>query len=244
MAERRFWAADRLRILVEGPDARRFLSDAAAAGVRLRRVRCVGQSGYSAAAAGRDLARLRQLAERSGLQLRVLRRTGPGRLAERLWQRPGVWVGALLFVVLVRFLSGFVWTIDFGALDAARAGQVRQILDGAGIREGTRVSEELLQTARQQLAAQPELFGWVGLNFAGGCLFVETTAMERQSIRTATPETALYASDNAQVLAVRVGKRPLPRRRQGSMWQKASCWPTPSGPTATATRYTSLPPEA
>ena len=45
---------------------------------------------------GRDLARLRQLAERSGLQLRVLRRTGPGRLAERLWQRPGVWVGALL----------------------------------------------------------------------------------------------------------------------------------------------------
>lgn len=204
MAERRFWAADRLRILVEGPDARRFLSDAAAAGVRLRRVRCVGQSGYSAAAAGRDLARLRQLAERSGLQLRVLRRAGPGRLAERLWQRPGIWVGALLFVVLVRFLSGFVWTIDFGALDAVRAGPVRQILDGAGIREGTRVSEELLQTARQQLAAQPELFGWVGLNFAGGCLFVETTAMERQSIRTATPETALYASDNAQVLAVRV----------------------------------------
>ena len=69
MAERRFWAADRLRILVEGPDARCFLSDAAEAGVRLRRVRCAGQSGYSAAAAGRDLARLRQLAERSGLQL-------------------------------------------------------------------------------------------------------------------------------------------------------------------------------
>ena len=106
MAERRFWAADRLRILVEGPDARHFLSDAAEAGVRLRRVRCVGQSSYSAAAAGRDLARLRQLAERSGLQLRVLRRTGPGRLAERLWQRPGVGVGARLFVVQVGVGSG------------------------------------------------------------------------------------------------------------------------------------------
>ena len=54
MAERRFWAADRLRILVEGPDARHFLSDAAAA--------------------GRDLACLRQLAERSGLQLRAMDR--------------------------------------------------------------------------------------------------------------------------------------------------------------------------
>lgn len=198
-----FFAADRLRVGWQGKQAQLLLTAAAAAGVRLRRVRCAGQ-GYAATIAGRDLRRLRALARTQGMQLQLLRRVGPGRLAARLWARPGVLAGAALFAVLVWWCGGYVWTIDFGTLDADAALAVRAVLAEQGIREGSRPDAAQLQAARQSLAAGTASFGWVELNFAAGRLTVESTPLAQQPVRTATPETALYAAADAEVLAVRV----------------------------------------
>ena len=48
-----FWAADTLRFSVTGPEPHRFLNRAAAAGVRLRRVRWQ-RDGYAATVSGTD----------------------------------------------------------------------------------------------------------------------------------------------------------------------------------------------
>lgn len=203
MAKPDFAAADRLRVLLQGGASVRLLSEAAGAGIRLRRVR-PGKDGCTADLLGRDLPDLLRRAEKRQVSVRILRRTGPGRLAARVWRRPGVWLGAVLFCVLVWLLSGYVWRIDFGALEAKQASAVRTLLQQSGIWEGARLRGETLQAVQDQLAAQPELFGWVSLNFAGGCLFVESTPMESQQIRTTTPETALYAAADAEVVAVKV----------------------------------------
>lgn len=84
-----FWAADTLRFSVTGPEPHRFLNRAAAAGVRLRRVRWQ-RDGYAATVSGADRRRLERIARDGGWTLAVTARRGPGKHTERLLQtRPG-----------------------------------------------------------------------------------------------------------------------------------------------------------
>lgn len=196
-------AADRLRVAISGRGTHRFLSAAAAQGIKLQAVRCEGD-GYSAGIAGADLGRLRRLADSGHWQLNLVRRKGPGRWLERLLGRPGLVVGLLLFFVLVRWLSGYVWHIDFGELEAQRRNTFRAVLEEQGIREGTRMTQELLHSAQYALLQQSADFGWLSLNFAGGCLFVEQTENQTQTIQIPDGDVALYAKADGQILALRL----------------------------------------
>ena len=203
MPDRTMLAADRLWVCLEGAGTLPLLGQAAAQGIRLRRA-AGGSERVTLCLEGRDLPRLKALAAESGVALTLLRRKGGGRALAGLWRRPGLWLGTALFALLVWWGGGYVWTIDFTALDADTALTVRTVLAQHGIREGSRPDAETLRTAETALAARPELFGWVAVNFGAGRLTVEATPRRQQSIRTATAETALYARDDAEVLAVRV----------------------------------------
>ena len=107
------WAAEVFRFAVTGTEPHRFLNRAAAAGVRLRRVRWQ-KDGCTATAGGADRRRLEQLAREGGWTLTVTARRGPGRRAEALLRtRLGLAVGAVLFFALLQLLGGFVWCSDF-----------------------------------------------------------------------------------------------------------------------------------
>lgn len=203
MVRHDFRALDRIRVSVHGENAYRMFAPAAAQGIRLRQISSNAE-GYCATLLGRDWPRFEDLAGKYGLTLAIMEKRGPGHTAVRLWQRPGIVLGFALFFVLVHFLSGFVWNIDFGSLTSDQAETVRVLLDEAGLREGTKVTQELLRQARQALESQPESFGWVGINFSGGCLFVESTPMQQQEIRRATEQTALYASADAEIVLIEV----------------------------------------
>lgn len=203
MARHEFRALDRIRVSVHGENAYRMFAPAAAQGIRLRQISS-NPEGYSATLLGRDWPRLENLAGKYGLTLSITEKQGPGHTAARLWQRPGIVLGLALFFILVHFLSGFVWGIDFGSLTADQAETVRFLLDKTGLREGTKVTQELLRQASQALESQPEFFGWVGINFSGGCLFVESTPMQQQKIRQVTEQTALYASADAEIVLIEV----------------------------------------
>ena len=139
-----FWAADTLRFSVTGPEPHRFLNRAAAAGVRLRRVRWQ-RGGYAATVSGADRRRLERIARDGGWTLAVTTRRGPGRHTERL-----------------------------------------------------------LQTAQAQALRRSEVFGWVSLNFTGGCLAIESTPSQTQTVREPPPRQGLYASADGEILAVEI----------------------------------------
>ena len=198
----RFWAADTFRFAVTGPGIHRFLNRAAAAGVRLRRVQWQ-KDGCTATACGPDRAKLEKIAADGGWAFAVTARRGPGRRAERLvGTRPGLVAGAVLFLVLLQFLGGFVWCIDFGAMDTGLQPALRTLLADCGIHEGTRLTKPLLQAAQAQALRQSDTFGWISLNFTGGCLSVESTPTQTQEVRTAPPLQGLYAKVEGVILAV------------------------------------------
>ena len=196
-------AADRICFAVRGRGTQHFLSAAARAGVRLDGIR-PGEEGLTAWAAGTDLPRLRRCADRGGWELEVVSRRGPGRSLARLLRRPGILAGLACFFMLVRLLSGFLWCMDFGGLTDAEQAALRQTLARYGVREGVWLSRETLAGAQQALDLEGEAFGWLSLNFAGGCLFGESTPRQNAEPRAEPQNTELRAKAAGEVLAVDV----------------------------------------
>ena len=199
--KREIWVADWFQFRVTGQAPQRFLGHAAGQGVRLRSLRRQ-QGAFTAVAAGADHAKLVRLAKEGGWTFTVLRRYGPGHRLEKLLARPGVAVGVALFLALVRLGGGFVWSIDLTALDPAMQPRMRTLLAQNGIFEGVRLEETVLDSARQAALAQSDQFGWVSLNFTGGCLAVETTQATYQTVQEDAPQAPLYAKTDGEVVAV------------------------------------------
>lgn len=200
MAE--FFMADRVWVAWQGANAQQLLGKAAAQGVRLQQVRRVG-AGYTAALPGADLAKLRTLAQQGSWTLQMTQRRGPGRLLRRLAARPGLLAGMVLFVVCVNLWPHYLWNIDFGTLNAEQSTQLREMLVQAGLREGSLIREEDLTPLRAALAAQSESYGWVSLNFADGCLRVESTPATFGTVRPTPGDVSLYARAGGLVTAMR-----------------------------------------
>ena len=194
--------ADVLRLQVRGSGGAvaALLSRAAGQGIRLRRV-VPFSGGCTLWLSGRDLAAFSALAGQD-CSLKLLARRGPGPFLARLLHRPGLPAGAVLFLVLLRFFAGFVWCMDFGTLAPDDADALRQLLAGHSVTEGCRLTPELLQTAQTAAQSQSESFGWISLNFTGGCLFVESTPTQTQTMRSDAFVPALQARAAGEILAV------------------------------------------
>lgn len=199
--KRSIWAADCFWFRVSGQHPQRFVSAAAASGIHLAHLR-YEKDGFSAQAFGTDHAALQRLAQKGGWDFSVLRRKGPGRFLEFLLARPGLPVGALLFFVLLQQLTSFVWTIDFGPLDSEAQFQMRNLLAQYGVLEGNRLDANILQKAQTAALQQSDVFGWISLNFTDGCLWIESTPTETQTIREDAPLQPLYARESGEILAI------------------------------------------
>lgn len=193
--------ADQIMFEVRGEGAKNFLSKAARTGVHLSRVSCT-EKGYTGYAAGADLQRLTMAAKETKSDLHIRCRRGPGKWLERSAARPGLIAGVTVFFLLRWYLSGFVWTIDFGEMDMARQSEFREALAKQAIWEGCRMEEKRLREAEEAIELEMQGAGWVSLNFTSGCLFVEENEREIQEIRQTTDPQALYAKASGQVLSI------------------------------------------
>lgn len=195
------WGLDRITFRINGRDPQRFLNLASRHGVRLSHLRRE-EDGLSASAPGNSRVRIEQLAVQGGWRFSLLERRGPGRLAERIAARPGLIAGGALFLMLLQCFGQLLWTIDFGGLGEEQTYRLRTLLAGYGIYEGVRMEEKTLESARQAALQQSDLFGWITLNFAGGCLFVESTEARYQELRAEVPLQALYAREAGEITAM------------------------------------------
>lgn len=199
---RRIQAADSIRFCVRGRGAQRLLGQAAQAGLKLE---CIAPQadGFTAVIPGTGWAKLCLLAGAGGWQLTQTQRRGPGPLAERLLRRPGVLAGIGLFFVLLHWLGGFLWCMDLELLTVPQQESIRTLLAQSGIWEGCRPSQAELAQAQQLLEASGD-FGWVSLNFTGGCLTAEGTPLQQAHAEPPAQNTGLYARAGGEVLAVNI----------------------------------------
>lgn len=199
--KREVWGADRFTFRVKGRNSQRFINQAAGRGIRLAGVRWE-ETGFTAKAFGADRGALGQIAAAGGWELEMVARRGPGARLESWLARPGVPAGAVVFLLLLYLLKNIVWTIDFGVLEGEQQRAMRTLLADCGICEGVVLDENTLETAQTMALKQSDQFGWISLNFAGGCLWIENTAAEYQTVREETPPAALLAKADGVIVAV------------------------------------------
>lgn len=200
--KRRIQAADSIRFCVRGRGAQRLLGQAAQAGLKLERI-APQADGFTAVVSGAGWAKLCQLAGAGGWQVIQMQRRGPGPLAERLLRRPGILAGIGLFFVLLHWLGGFLWCMNLELLTVPQQESIRTLLAQSGIWEGCRPSQAELAQAQQLLEASGD-FGWVSLNFTGGCLTAEGMPLQQAHAEPPAQNTGLYARAGGEVLAVNI----------------------------------------
>ena len=115
---------------------------------------------------------LARLARRRRVRLRIQKRQGLYFLLRPLLRRKGLWAGLLGFGVLLLWLQGFVWAVDFGTLSPGQRARAAAVLRAQGLQPGAFIREQALTAGEYALLESGE-FSWASLNFEKGRLAVE-----------------------------------------------------------------------
>lgn len=190
------WAGVRFTARNGSPEA--LLTDAAAQGIHLYGI-SARPGGFCAHCAAWQYRRLATLARHRRVRLRVEKRKGLYFLLRPLLRRKGLWTGLVAWGLVLVWLQGLVWAVDYGSLTTGQRARASAVLRSCGLQPGTVVTEELLRTGEYALLESGE-FSWASLNFEKGRLAVEAApARARPEIAAGTLH-GLRAKCNGTVL--------------------------------------------
>lgn len=190
------WAAVRFTARNGSPEA--LLTDAAGQGLHLYGISSL-PGGFCGHCAAWQYRRLAALARHRRVRLRVEKRQGLYFLLRPLLRRKGLWAGLAAWGLVLVWLQGLVWAVDYGSLTTGQRTRAGAVLRSCGLQPGTAVTEELLRTGEYALLESGE-FSWASLNFEKGRLAVEAApARARPEIAVGTLH-GLRARCNGTVL--------------------------------------------
>lgn len=177
------WAGVRFTARNGSPEA--LLTDAAAQRLHLYGI-SARPGGFCAHCAAWQYRRLAALARHRRVRLRVEKRKGLYFLLRPLLRRKGLWTGLVAWGLVLVWLQGLVWAVDYGSLTTGQRARAGAVLRSCGLQPGTAVTEELLRCGEYALLESGE-FSWASLNFEKGRLAVEAApARARPEIAAGT----------------------------------------------------------
>ena len=167
------WAGVRFTARNGSPEA--LLTDAAGQGLHLYGISSL-PGGFCAHCAAWQYRRLAALARHRRVRLRVEKRMGLYFLLRPLLQRKGLWAGLVAWGLVLVWLQGFIWVVDYGSLTTGQRARAEVILrEQVQLMPGSAVTQEKL-TAGEYALLQNGEFSWASLNFLDGRLVVEAAA--------------------------------------------------------------------
>ena len=87
----------------------------------------------------RDFKKLPKIFKKQGVRLHILKREGLPFVANKYKRRFGVFAGALIFILTLNFLSGFVWIIEVNGNKTVETSEIISVCKEIGITEGTKI---------------------------------------------------------------------------------------------------------
>lgn len=190
------WAGVRFTARNGSPEA--LLTDAAAQGIHLYGI-SARPGGFCAHCAAWQYRRLAALARHRRVRLRMEKRKGLYFLLRPLLRRKGPWAGLVAWGLVLVWLQGLIWAVDYGSLTTGQRARASAVLRSCGLQPGTVVTEELLRTGEYALLESGE-FSWASLNFEKGRLAVEAAPAHARPEIVAGTLHGLRAKCNGTVL--------------------------------------------
>lgn len=128
---------------------------------------------YTASMYISDYMKIRKLARRSKVRLKVLRKHGVPIYISKYKKRVGLVIGLLVFIFIIYIMSCFVWTIDVSGIERVSYSKLMSTLKENGVFIGTYIPNTDFPTASRNTMLEIEDIGWMSINVTGSHLDVE-----------------------------------------------------------------------
>lgn len=150
-----------------------------------------------------DFKRLKVFKRNIKGKIHITKKNGLPFILQRNKYRYGMLVGAVIFVLLINFMSGFVWNLHISGNENISAESVLQSLEALNIKEGSRISKIDPQIARNQLLMNRKDISWAAFNIEGCRLTVDITETKQKDDKSKDPSN-LKACEDGVIKAVEV----------------------------------------
>ncbi len=165
---------------------------------------CVDREGYK---------KIRPVARKSGMRVRISRKYGLPFFLARHSRRVGVLIGACLCAAVLLILSTRIWSIDVIGNVRVPAETVLGVFEDLGVRRGVAGSRiNISATEIEALRRLPEL-SWLNINISGSAALIEV----RETVKS--PELA-EDGEPTDIVAARDGQIVILRPFNGTQEQK------------------------
>ncbi len=166
---------------LEGVSIARLLKRISDQGIRIRRLIRLTGSAVSVQIGVRDFFKLHRL--RTGLQvrIRIVEKRGLPFLRLKLQKHPVLWIGTLLMLTAIWFLSQRIWLIRIENGENIDRAELLSLLEEHGLSIGARVKGPVLITAANDLSVRVPNVAWIGLDREGIVLTVSVIESLQES---------------------------------------------------------------
>ncbi len=109
--------------------------------------------------------------------------------------RYGIIVGAVLFFIILKFMSGFVWNICISGNETVKNEVIIEALEKIGIKEGTKISKIHPGDKRNELLLECDKLSWAAINIEGSKLTVDVSEKKPGIVSDTTPSNLIASCD-------------------------------------------------
>lgn len=180
-----------------------FINTCVLEGIALRGVAKI-EEGFTAYIPASQYRLLRSPARKSGVKVRIIKKSGLPFIVHQHRGRWGIPVGAIVFLVLMWFLPQHIWEIRISGNKDISEAEIRNALDDIGIVCGMKTEDTDYDNARQRLILRLPALSWCSLNIEGSVMTVEVRERVYKQDENRTTPCNLIAKCDGYITDTRV----------------------------------------
>ncbi len=155
----------------------------------------------------KDIKKMRIISRESGCKMKFLNRIGAPFLYKHLSRNSGIFIGAIVFIVVILLLSNMVWGVEIKGANPATEYKIRKELDKMGIETGKlQFFIDDVENIQRQLTHNIQVITWVGVELKGTTFHLEVVEKkEPKKVEEMGPQN-LVAKKEAVITKIFVEK--------------------------------------
>ena len=143
----------------------------------------------------KDFKALRSVLQGSGAKIHILKKCGMPFKIYKNRKRAGIAAGLAIFLIFLKFMSGFIWIIEVTGNTATSTDEIISAAEKIGIHEGLRRSDTDPKARREKLLLQINTLAWASLNVEGCRLTVNVSEIKNSPSQKDSASNLKAAAD-------------------------------------------------
>ena len=128
----------------------------------------------------KDYKLLRSIRKNTGVKVKIVEKHGYPFFARKYKKRTGFMAGAIVFFVLLKLLSTFIWVINVEGNKKISSSEIVKTLNSIGISEGMKITDIDAKYSAQSLLLMRNDLAWASLNIEGCVLNVDVSEIKER----------------------------------------------------------------